>query len=528
MKMLIRGGRIIDGTGAAAFSGDILIENGLIAAVGQIDAPDAHIHDAAGKVISPAFIDIHRHFDAKPLLGSSMETELRQGIATSVSGNCGFSLAPVLGPFAAEKRANDMPILGKYPENMRFSFPEYLNALEKSRPALNTAAMIGMGAVRICLSGFSDAPLTREQLASGRDMIAGALSAGAAGVSAGIMYLPEFYTKREEYAELLKPLRGTGKPLVTHIRGEGDTLVDSIKEVIDIAKEAQCPLEISHFKSCGLKNWNKEIYRAIDLIENARAGGQDVTVDFYPYIGGSTALTTMLPPAFVQGDMQRALADLGTKEGLDRLRKTLAVSYPDWDNYAVSLGWDRILISSAQPGHEKYLGLSVEEAAGKFGFEDAAALAAYLMHTENGQTAIINLSMDQRDVDAIARLPYSTLISDAIYADTNTPHPRMFGAFPKFIEEYAVKRSVLTLEETIRKMTQMPAQRMQIDRRGVIKEGNHADLIVFDPSAIGSRATFSSPVHPGTGISLLIVNGAVRIADDCLTGENSGTALRIG
>lgn len=528
MRRLIRGGWLVDGTGAPVRQGDLLIENDRIAAVGPLGAvADAEIIDAAGKIVCPAFIDIHRHLDAKPLLGSSMEIELRQGIATAVAGNCGFSLAPGGGPFAREKRSNDLPILGTYPENYQFTFEEYLSALENCDPALNIAAMIGLGAVRICLNGFSDAPLTCAQLENGRDMIANALSAGAAGVSAGIMYLPEFYTRRDEYKTLLGALKRGKKPLVTHIRGEGDSLVASVEEVLQIARDAECPLEISHFKSCGMQNWNREIYRAIEKIEKARAEGQDVTVDFYPYLGGSTALTTMLPPAFVQGDMQRALNRLGTPEGVEQLRDACAVNYPDWDNYAISLGWDRILIASAEGENRKFLGKSVQQAAEVYGFADAVELAAHLMHSENGRTAIINLSMDQRDVDAIARLDYSTVISDAIYADTDTPHPRMYGAFPQFFEDFVRMRNVLSIETAIRKMTALPAQRMQLAGRGRLEPGCFADVLMFDRDALKSRATFESPAHMGEGVSMLMVNGAIRVENDRLTNVRSGRLLRI-
>lgn len=528
MRKLIRGGVLADGSGLPLRRGDILIDGGKIAAIDPVGTvADAEIFDASGCIVSPAFIDIHRHMDAKPLLGSSLETELRQGIATVVSGNCGFSLAPLSDPHAKQKLENDTPILGAYPESWRYTFPEYMNALEESRPAVNAAAMIGLGAVRICLNGFSAAPLTRSQLERGRDMVAEALDAGAAGVSAGIMYLPEFYTTHDEYRMLLSPLKGGKKPLVTHIRGEGDSLVSSVAEVLQIAGEAECPLEISHFKSCGMRNWNREIHRAIELIENARASGQDVTVDFYPYLGGSTALTTMLPPAFVQGDMPAALLRLGTRQGVDELRAACAVTYPDWDNFAISLGWDRILIASAEGENRQYIGMSVQDAAERFGYADAVELAAHLMHSENGRTAIINLSMDQRDVDTIARLEYSHVISDAIYADTDNPHPRMYGAFPRFFEDFVRRRKVLSAETAIRKMTAQPAGRMQLKKRGKLETGYFADVLVFDAESLQSQAEFSSPLHMGEGVRLLLVNGEIRVENDRLTGGPSGHALRI-
>ena len=276
-----------------------------------------------------------------------------------------------------------------------------------------------------------------------------------------------------------------------------------------------------------MKNWGKDIYRAMEMIENARNKGQDITVDFYPYIGGSTALTTMLPPAFIMGDMPKALLRLGTKEGVEEFRKCSLIDYSDWDNYAVTLGWDRILISSAEGDNKKFIGMTVTEAAEKFGFEDDVALAAHLMHSENGRTAIINLSMDQNDVDAVARLPYSNLISDSIYADTDNPHPRLYGAFPRFIREYVYERKVVNLETAIMKMTSQPAKRMQIKNRGELKKGNFADILIFDPNTFRSDASFNAPTHMGEGIDTLMVNGIVRVKNDIVIGNSSGKVLKI-
>ena len=448
-------------------------------------------------------------------------------VATTAVGNCGFSLAPYGGAFAAEKRENDAPILGRYPESFRFQFPEYLNALEHSAPGMNLAALIGLGAVRISLTGFSDAPLSSSALNAARGMLQDALDAGAAGISAGIMYLPEYYTTRDEYRAMLAPLRGTGKPLVTHIRGEGDGLVASVREVIEIAREAECPLEISHFKSCGKQNWRKEIFRAIDEIENARAHGQDVTVDFYPYTGGSTALTTMLPPAFVKGDMAAALKALGTREGVDEFREFSRLRYDGWDNYALTLGWERIIVSGVCREHNrKFCGLTVTDAAQKFGFDDAEALAAYLMHDEAGQTSIINLSMHPDDVDAVARLPYASVISDALYADSDTPHPRKFGAMPRLWADFVRARHVLAPEEAIRKMTRMPAERLGLKGRGTLAAGGFADVLAFESDAFRDCATYSSPTRPAQGVRALYVNGQARILSDALTGAPSGRLIR--
>jgi dihydroorotase/N-acyl-D-amino-acid deacylase len=277
-----------------------------------------------------------------------------------------------------------------------------------------------------------------------------------------------------------------------------------------------------------MMNWGKDIHRAIELIEDARREGLDVTCDFYPYDGGSTALTTMLPPAFIKGDLQGALKRLGTKEGIEEFRTLSRVRYPDWDNFCVTLGWDRILISGVnRKENEKFLGKRVTEAVKEFGFEDAEELAAHLMYSENGKTAIINMSMHQDDIDTVARLPYSNIVSDAIYAKTDTPHPRMFGAFPKIIREYVNERHLLTLEEAIHKMTSSPADKLGLKDRGRILPGVFADVIVFGLDTFVDHATYTDSARLATGLDYSIINGKIAIDHDMLTGNKAGKNIRV-
>lgn len=374
---------------------------------------------------------------------------------------------------------------------------------------------------------MANTPFTEEEMKKASGYIEDALEKGAVGVSAGIMYLPECYNSTDDYAKMLAPMGKYKTPLCTHIRGEGDSMVDSVKEVIEIGKKVGCPVEISHFKSCGMANWRKEIHRAIALIEEARKEGQDVTCDFYPYEGGSTALTTMVPPAFVNGDMNRALQRMGTKEGVEEFCKSLEVDYDDWDNFAITLGWDRILISGVnKESNQKFVGKMVSEAAKEYGFESNGAFVAWLLHDENGKVAIINMSMCQEDIDTVAKLPYSTVISDSIYAVTDTPHPRMYGAFPKIIREYVEERHLFTMEEAVRKMTSLPASRMSIARRGQIKEGYFADINIFEPSRLKDHATFEKPVQLASGIEKCFVNGKLAWENGNMCDDTCGKNLR--
>ena len=528
--MRIQGGLIYDGSLNEPTRGDVWVKDDRIVAMGE-GAPSLTADetvDARGRAVCPAFVDIHRHPDVKPFTGWTGETELRQGIGTTVAGNCGISMTPASPEHAAAQYAFDEPVLGPMCENPPRTYRDYIAALEARPLPLNMAAMIGTGSVRVSLKGFSDAPFTRAEMEKAQSIIADSIDAGAPGVSLGIMYLPECYGSPGEFADMLKPV-GERRSLITaHIRGEGDSMVQSVAEAIEIACRAGCALEISHFKSCGVKNWRRDIHRAIALIEAARAAGQDVTVDFYPYEGGSTALTTMLPPAFVKGDMASALNRLGTPEGVAEFRKSAAVEYADWDNFALTLGWERIIISGvANARNRRFLGMTVTDAAERFGFEDAAALAAFLMHDESGKTAIINMSMCQDDIDAVAKLPYSSVISDAIYADTDTPHPRMFGAMPKVIREYVKERRLLAMQEAVHKMTQQPARRMALEGRGELTVGAYADILMFDPDRFTDHATFAAPAQLATGLDLMLLNGRKVIENDALLTSAAGRCLRV-
>lgn len=530
---LIQGGTIIDGRGGAGYEADLLIADDKIAAVGRmsLEASAAdRIVSARGKVVCPGFVDIHRHCDAKLLQPDAAETLapqlLSQGITSVAVGNCGMSLTP--SPKDPGAMYDHMEaVLGTGCRELHLSdYRAYKDALVSASLPVNVASMVGTGSVRITVKGFSDTPLSAKELAEASALIEDALAAGAVGISTGIMYIPECYGTVKEFAAMLRPLGRYGRPLTAHIRGEGDHLAESVREILAIGREAGCPVEISHFKCCGMNNWGKGIHKAIGLIEEARAGGQDVTCDFYPYEGGSTALTTMLPPAFVRGDLSTALARLGTPGGVDEFRSALALSYPDWDNYAITLGWDRILISGVSCEENRcFIGHTVEEAAGEFGFADAAACAAYLMYSDQGKTSIINRSMCREDIDTVARLPYSIVISDSIYADTDTPHPRMYGSFPKILREYVRERHVLSLEEAIAKMTSMPARRMGLKGRGVLAPGAYADILVFDPSQFQDHAVYSAPRRLASGLEYAWVNGRSAWENGAVMHRDAGAGL---
>jgi N-acyl-D-aspartate/D-glutamate deacylase len=373
---------------------------------------------------------------------------------------------------------------------------------------VNLGFLAAAGAIKTAVKGFSRSPFSPDERAAAERHIEQAMEAGALGLSFGLMYRPEYFSSREELVSLV---RAAGKGfLSTHIRGEGDSLVSSVEEVIGIAGEAGLPLNISHFKATGIQNWGTAIFKAIDRIEKARGRGGQVSADFYPYTGGSTTLQSLLPPTVLEDDTEAMLSALAAPGGLDRLQEELYKDHPGWDNMARSIGWDRIIISSVTlPQYADYPGQSMESLARRFGHADPASLLGEMLIREKGQTGIIVLSMSQDDVDAIARLPWTAVISDALYGGGQHPHPRLCGAFPKFLREYVRERRLVTFQEGIHKMSAMPAERAGIRGRGKLQPGYFADILVFDPQEFTDHADYQHPLRRARGLDAVLVNGSV-------------------
>lgn len=535
-RILLKSGYIYDGKGKQPFIGDILIEGDKIINIGanMEMSGDVQIMDVSGLAVTPGFIDMHRHCDKSPFevqdkIDHYGNVILRQGITTVATGNCGISMYPLspVKKVAEEMQAYYAPVLGKIHKYSEIrSYDDYIEKLKKCSLPVNTTAMIGLGAIRIALKGFSAEPFTQEEIEQCQYVIDEAIKQGAPGVSIGLMYLPECYETAEELGEILKPVGQYGKIVTAHIRGEGDSLVKSVEEVIRIGKLAGCRMEISHFKSCGMANWNREIFKAIKLIDAAKTEGQEIDCDFYPYDCGSTTLLSMIPPEFSGGDLSKSLKKLRTKEGRNLLRTALKKTYENWDNYAVSLGWDKVVLSAAdQRENQGKIGKSIVEITKEFGYEDEVEAVADLLVSENGGAAIIIQSMDQLDIDTIATLPYSCLISDAIYAETDRPHPRMYGAFPRMIRDYVKERHVLSMETAVQKMTSIPAARLGLDKRGCIEPGYYADINVFDPERFRDMATYAEPTQYAQGLTYCFVNGKLAVREDEVLAKSCGTVL---
>jgi N-acyl-D-amino-acid deacylase len=544
VKVLILNGKIIDGTGSKPYFGNLLIKDDRIALIEKIDTAlsreavkekiasfDADIViDADQKAVAPGFIDIHRHLDLAAVFDPDFgRLELAQGITTALGGNCGLTPYPYTKAYGEQMMAYISPVVGSAPKGTRFSdYQSYYTALEKADPLIHTGTMLGTGSVRTAVKGYEKGPYTPEEMEKAKAYIREAMEAGAFGISMGIMYIPECYSSRRELVELAKEAAKYNRILTCHMRGEGDSLVSSTEEAIQIGREAAMPVNISHFKSVGLKNWNKAIHKAIEKIEDARAAGQEVTVDFYPYTGGATTLMSMLPPDMVKFNVKDTLDELSSQRGFDRFKKEIYQDHDGWDNMVLNIGWDRIIISSLnQPANKEYMGMSLQEIADDNGIDDPADVMRELLVSEEGKVGVIQMSMSQEDVDTIAKLPYSKIISDALYDDTDSPHPRLYGAFPKAIRDYAINRRILPLETVIRKMTKMPAETFGIKGRGEIALGSYADINIFDPQVFKDMATWKRPRQKAEGLDMTFLDGRLAWNEGRPTRAYKGGAIKV-
>ncbi|NLM78830.1 MAG: amidohydrolase family protein [Ruminococcaceae bacterium] len=541
MRTIIINGFVIDGSGQPAKRADLLLDHEKITAVipctGMLPdqvRPSAGppvaaasrmqrgsglpydadlLIDAAGLTVTPGFIDVHRHGDLAVLRDMDYgELELAQGITSVVNGNCGLSLVPSAPATHAAWLQYLEPCLGQAPDDCTvMTYADSLAVAGTVPLRINVATLVGTGAIRMSLKGFSRSPFSASERSQATACLDSALEQGAPGASCGLIYVPDAYTTKNEFARLLKPLAVSNKILSCHMRGEGNSLLDAVSEILSIGAQAGIRLNISHFKSVGIKNWQKMIDPAIQLIERS---GQDVTADFYPYLGGSTTLMTLLPPSVIRETLEQTLNRISGKTGSAFVRSELQKSHPGWDSMVEAIGWDRILISALEnPAHASFPGLSMAEIANRCGV-DPVELLCDLLIKEKGSVSVISMSMSQVDCDRIARLPWSMLISDALYSSAGKPHPRLYGAFARAIHDLVYQRQVLSLEEAVRKMTSQPANRFNLQKRGLVQEGFFADLCLFDPAALKDRATYEEPRRQAEGMDVVLVNGCIaRLAD---------------
>ncbi|MGI9427939.1 MAG: N-acyl-D-amino-acid deacylase family protein [Bythopirellula sp.] len=505
--VVLVGGTLVDGTGEVGVSGDIAIRGDRIVAVGKLDNTQAaRTIECTGLIVSPGFIDLHNHSDFEsskkdPQTGEEqkqpkiLEEQLRpsscyltQGCTTIVTGNCGGGAVEV---------------------------DDFYNQLDANRPGVNVAHLLPAGALRNKVIGMSRRGPTPEELDTMRTLAGAAMQAGAWGMSTGLQYVPGSFAETDELVAIAEVVGRADGIYASHMRDEGDQLLDAVEETIEIGRRANLPVHISHFKASKQRNWGK-VRAAAKAIEVARAAGRQVTADQYPYIASSTTITAMLlPDEEREGGKQAVLERLSDPKQLQRLRPIVQDSLD---------ARGKIMIASC-PQHPAWTGKTIREVAVA---EQRAPVEVALDVIRSGDEQGVNFAMDERDVRFIMTLPWAATASDGSTKvdDNSKPHPRSFGTFPRRIGRYAIEQGVVAVERAIRSATGLPADIIGFSDRGYLRQGYVADIVVFDPQSFRDQATFQSPFEVSTGVRWLLVNGQVVIDDGELIATAAGRPLR--
>lgn len=525
LDLVLKNGRILDGTGNPWFFGDVGVKNGLIVDLGRLTRKSERTTDVQGCAISPGFIDGHCHSDLMVLESPHSGIKLRQGVTTEVLGNCGIAPTPFTRENLDLLQSYVEPVLGETKREWSWeTVGGYMDALLQARPSENVATYVGHGTLRIAVMGFENRPASSSELDRMKHMLEEGLQAGAIGMSLGLMYAPGSYTSRGELVELCAVLSKYDGLLATHIRGEGSSLILSIEEAVWIAERSGVPLQISHLKAAGRNNWGR-VVQAMELVEDARSRGLDVTCDVYPYTAGSTTLTTLLPPWVLEGGVSRTLERLSDPDSRERIKDELKHEQDGWDNLVASTGWDSVYISSLGKGADTGVeGKNVAQISESRGV-DAVDCMMDLLLEQDGKVSIIFFHMADADVEQVLKWNYSLIASDSLHDQARKPHPRLYGTFPRVLAKYVREEKLLTLEEAVRKMTSFPARRFKLNGRGLLAPGYAADLVVFDPDTISDRASYGDPKRFGEGIFHVLVNGTPVVESDVHRGERTGTIV---
>jgi N-acyl-D-amino-acid deacylase len=529
--LTIKNGLVVDGTGNPWFRADIGIKNGRINKIGDLHSIESkEVLDAKGLIVAPGFIDMHTHSDFSLLINPRAESKVRQGVTTDVVGNCGSSAAP-LNDFLKEEIRKTSPVLEEAKLKLDWStMDEYLKRLDKNGVALNIVPLVGNGNIRALVMGYDARPPTKDELEEMRKVLGKALEEGAFGLSSGLIYPPSCYADTKELIELCKIVAQHGGIYTSHIRNEEDGLIDSVKEAIEIGEKSRVPVEISHHKAGGKSNWGK-VKQTLKIIDEARNRGIDVTCDVYPYLAGSTGLDALLPPYIWEGGIEKLIERLKNPKIRQRLRKEMKEGIKGWSSLLKDDGWNSIMIAYCK-GHRDFEGKTITEIVKLEGI-DPFDFVFDLLIKEKASVSIVIFMMCEKDLRTVLQHPVSMIGSDssahAPYGvlGKGKPHPRTYGTFARILGEYVRKKRVLTLEDAIRKMTSLPAQKLKLRDRGLLREGAWADITAFDPKKVADRATYSEPLKYAVGIKYVIVNGKLVVDQGKHTGALPGQALRL-
>lgn len=514
--------RILDGTGAPAVTGNVVMDGDRIAAAGPGVAAAGEVIDLHGLAIAPGFIDMHSHCDLSCMSDPQLPPKIRQGVTLEVLGQDGLSEAPIPAEYIPMWRKHLTGINGNPDLPWDWvTFADYLQAC--SGAAVNVVALVGHGPLRLNALGMENRAPTQAELDRMCQVLDESLAGGAVGWSTGLIYSPCVYSDTEEMIAFGRVVRKHGGFMVYHMRYEGGRILEGMEEVFRIQRESGAASHISHFKARGRGAWG-QVPQMIAAVDQARAEGLDVTADQYPYMAGSTMLSALLPPWVNQNGADGVKVFISDPAMRDTIRSEVIAGRPDWESTVDAVGWERITISGVQgDANRPLIGLSLAEIGTRWGIDPYDAVVRLLLEEDLAVSKIIH-HLREEDVRMLMQQPWTMTGSDGLMG--GEPHPRTYGTFARKLGTYVRDEGLESLEEAIRKMTGLSAWRLGLPDRGVIAPGMAADLVVFDPATIADRATYQTPrVHPD-GIHHVIVNGVWAVRDNRETGNFAGRSLR--
>lgn len=522
--ILIRGAQVFNGGGGPPVEADIAIMGDRIVALGPgAGAPRARrVIDGCGLAASPGFVDIHGHSDYHLLLAPTAESAVLQGVTSEVGGNCGYAAAPIWGPWLADRARSLRDV---YDLDLDWQDVDgYFRRLLAPGISLNFGLLIGHNTLRGSAMGGADRAPTPDELDAMVTALERGMDAGALGLSTGLVYSPACFASADELRTLAAAAGRKGGIFTTHMRNEGDSLLEAIGEVISVAEATRTPLQISHLKTYGERNWAK-LPQVFDLIESARQRGTDVTADRYPYTAANTELQAVLPLWAFEGSKAEQTERLIDPAVRARIRKETGEGPGARD-------WSQVMISAVtREEHRRYEGLRVDAAALLAG-RDPLDFVLDLLYAEKIQAAAIYFVMSEDNLRTILRKPYVMIGSDsgcrAHYGPLSTgrPHPRAFGSFVRVLGHYARDERLFDLSAAVRKMTSDPCRRVGVTDRGWLRPGYKADIVLFDPDRVCDTASYEQPIRYPEGVHTVLVNGVVTVEAGRHTGARAGQILR--
>lgn len=536
IDILIQNAKIVDGSNAPAYQGDIAIAAGRILEIfphhpgnGSPVIPQARTCiDAGGKVVVPGFIDMHSHADLTLMAAPQSESLIRQGITTVIGGQCGLSPAPLTAR-SKKEAMRTINVVGAPKTSLHLetvsSFESYLETMDSLQPAVNLVPLVGQGMVRAAVMGYRAGSPSQEQITAMQTLVHQAMQAGAFGISTGLIYPPGSYATTQELVQVVAPAAEYGGIYFSHIRNEAGRLLESLREAITIGRQAGLPVQISHYKAAGQANWHLS-QAGLALIDGARAAGMDVSADMYPYTAGSTHLAALLPAWAVEGGLTSVFKRLLLPW---ERKKIIAAMQAGQGEVIETIEWDKVLICrSARPDYTlRYIAdLAVSEGV------DPYVWTLNALVKTRGNIGMVVMLMSEDNLPSQMQHPAIMFGTDGFGMATEGPmasgmlHPRCFGTYPRIFGKYVRQDGVLSLEEASWKASGFPAQKLGLTNRGTLRPGNWADLVLFDPDTILDRATYENPLQYPQGIDLVMVNGAIALQNNQQNQQRTGTVIR--